>query len=316
MWAPLSLLGLGLALGLGLTACYAPSPSVGMPCAPASTGEEACPRGQTCSPDGLCLRPEDIGMTPDGGGEVDAPSDDLDQDGVKNAADNCPQVANLDQANDDLDAFGDACDPCPPFPDGSVAIDPDGDGVSGLCDPYPMTGGDRIALFESFRGAALPAGWVALGTWSFVAGNAVVTSGDGELHYLTIARPHLAKTSVLTQMTVDELVGNGARGLGPAQQYQPSPSRSITCELLRNGNGPKLTLIDTGGAGATLGDVDGTFDVGTTVLLSSRRTGTAYECGNGTDTVPGTTTYTTTIPSLGLRAKSASARFAWVLVVE
>jgi len=312
MWAPISLLG----LGLGLAACYEPTPLAGAPCTPPPAGEGACPRGQTCSPDGVCLSPGDLGMPPDGGGgiEADAPSDDLDGDGVKNAADNCPKVGNPDQANDDGDAFGDACDPCPPFPDG-VVVDPDGDGVSGLCDPFPLTGGDHIALFESFRGPGLPAGWVAFGTWSFVAGDAVATSADGASNFLTIAHPHLAKTSVLTQMTVDDLVGGGARGLGPVQLYQASAGRSIVCELLRNGNGPKLSLFDTG-SGMTLGDADATFDVGTTALLTNRRDGAAYECSDGTASVPGTTTYTTTDPSLGLRAKSASGRFAWVLVVE
>src|SRR5437868_2391067 len=81
-----------------------------------------------------------------------------------------------------------ACDPGPPFPD-PVVVDPDGDGVSGACDPFPMTPGDHITLFESFRGPTLPVGWNAVGTWSFAGGNAVVTSSDGELNYLTIPHP-------------------------------------------------------------------------------------------------------------------------------
>lgn len=39
-----------------------------------------------------------------------APGDDGDGDGVKDAADNCPALANPDQANADGDADGDACD--------------------------------------------------------------------------------------------------------------------------------------------------------------------------------------------------------------
>ncbi len=180
-----------------------------------------------------------------------------------------------------------------------------------------MIGGDHIALFESFRGPGLPAGWEATGTWSFAAGNAVVTSGDGDLSYLTIPHPHLAKTSVMTQLTVDNLVGNGARALGPVQMYQPSLGRGIVCELLRNGLGPKLTLFDSGGTGVTINDTDGTYDVGTMATLTSRRDGTTYDCSEGTTTaVSGMTGYTATTPSIGLRAKSASARFAWVLVVE
>jgi len=309
MWAPISRLG----LGLGLAACYAPTPPAGVPCTPPPAGVGICPTGQICSPSGVCLPPGDLGPAPDGGSDS-GPNDVDDGDGVANAVDNCPKVANPDQANDDGDAFGDACDPCPPFAD-DVVVDPDGDGVSGACDPFPLIGGDHIALFESFRGPGLPAGWDALGTWSFVAGNAVVTSGDGDLGYLTIPHPHLAKTSVMTQLTVDDLVGSGPRALGPAQLYQPSPSRSIVCELLRSGNGPKLTLLDSG-SGMTINDADGTFDVGTTVTLTNRRDGTTYECSNGITAVPGITAYTTATPSIGLRAKSASARFAWVLVVD
>jgi hypothetical protein len=51
-------------------------------------------------------------------------------------------------------------------------------------------------------------------------------------------------------------------------------------------------------------------------MLTNRRDGTAYECGDGTTAVAGITAYTTATPSIGLRARSASGRFAWVLVVE
>ena len=37
---------------------------------------------------------------------------DLDEDGIANANDNCPQVSNPDQADADGDGLGDACDPC------------------------------------------------------------------------------------------------------------------------------------------------------------------------------------------------------------
>lgn len=39
-------------------------------------------------------------------------ADDLDGDGIPNGADNCPEVANPDQADADGDGWGDACDKC------------------------------------------------------------------------------------------------------------------------------------------------------------------------------------------------------------
>src|SRR5690606_34971475 len=38
---------------------------------------------------------------------------DQDRDGIANAGDNCPLVANPDQLDGDGDLEGDACDPCP-----------------------------------------------------------------------------------------------------------------------------------------------------------------------------------------------------------
>jgi hypothetical protein len=52
---------------------------------------------------------------------------DQDGDGLLNAADNCPTVANADQANFDADAGGDACD-----------ADDDNDGAADASDAFPL----------------------------------------------------------------------------------------------------------------------------------------------------------------------------------
>ncbi len=59
------------------------------------------------------------------------PVEDPDWDGVCGVADNCPDTANADQADDDLDGIGDVCDPCVGFND---TTDSDGDGVPNGCD--------------------------------------------------------------------------------------------------------------------------------------------------------------------------------------
>ncbi|MFL5760889.1 MAG: thrombospondin type 3 repeat-containing protein [Thermomicrobiales bacterium] len=56
---------------------------------------------------------------------------DADGDGVADDVDNCPNVANADQADADGDGVGDACAPAPPPPDA------DGDGVSDDLDNCP-----------------------------------------------------------------------------------------------------------------------------------------------------------------------------------
>jgi hypothetical protein len=53
---------------------------------------------------------------------------DTDGDGITDASDNCPTVANADQANNDGDSFGDACDP-----------DDDNDGVLDATDNCQFT---------------------------------------------------------------------------------------------------------------------------------------------------------------------------------
>lgn len=45
---------------------------------------------------------------------------DVDGDGVRNARDNCPTVANASQTDRDADGIGDACDACPDLPNQSA----------------------------------------------------------------------------------------------------------------------------------------------------------------------------------------------------
>ncbi len=79
--------------------------------------------------------------SPSGGGPAGPPVPDVlnsddDADGVPDAVDNCPEVANVGQRDLDRDGVGDACDPDPRVP-GSGAADFDRDGVPDVVDDCP-----------------------------------------------------------------------------------------------------------------------------------------------------------------------------------
>lgn len=139
-----------------------------------------------CSFSGLPdeLQPGDDTEGPDAApGEADAPPvvDDADGDGVDASVDNCPAIANPDQANEDADPAGDACDACPQL--AGTNADGDLDGVGDACDPNPATPGDELVLFDGFNGDALAPGWltvIAGGDGSWVVGGGVLTATVGE----------------------------------------------------------------------------------------------------------------------------------------
>jgi MYXO-CTERM domain-containing protein len=66
-------------------------------------------------------------------GETYSTSDDYDNDGLEDDFDNCPWVANTDQADADGDGIGSACDNCPEVANADQA-DLDGDGLGDACD--------------------------------------------------------------------------------------------------------------------------------------------------------------------------------------
>ena len=58
---------------------------------------------------------------------------DADSDGIEDADDNCPSVANTDQFDVDLDGLGDGCDNCPTVSNIDQG-DGDNDGMGNACD--------------------------------------------------------------------------------------------------------------------------------------------------------------------------------------
>lgn len=61
---------------------------------------------------------------------------DTDSDGIGDSCDNCVTSANTNQADTDKDGFGDACDSCPDSANSNQG-DADGDGIADACDNCP-----------------------------------------------------------------------------------------------------------------------------------------------------------------------------------
>jgi hypothetical protein len=108
----------------------------------------------------------------------DGPPSDPDNDGLVNAADNCPNKHNPDQHDEDADLVGDACDNCPHVANANQANTGEGaspDAVGDACDPRPAMPGDTIERFIPFNAA--PASAVSSAGWT-VEGDAYKFAGD------------------------------------------------------------------------------------------------------------------------------------------
>lgn len=133
------------AAALALAACYAPAIDDGLPCSETL----ACPSGQRCdtSSDPPICRAG--GAPPDADAGIDgSPTADGDRDGVVDADDNCPAIANADQRDRDGDQRGDRCDRCPRQVD-PMQSDGDADGIGDACDPWP-TLQTQVLAYEEF----------------------------------------------------------------------------------------------------------------------------------------------------------------------
>jgi hypothetical protein len=310
---------------LVLAACYGPHASTGAPCDP-SLGN--CPTGQMCVAQGgehVCLAQPPVDAPPaDTGGDgmvvdgpPDGPSDDVDGDGVPNASDNCPAIANPTQANEDGDPLGDVCDPCPPYADNT---DTDGDGVGDLCDPNPGAAGDQLVLFEGFSDG-IPASWVNMGGWTASNGNAQIVSSDGAIAYLGPPLPAATARGTATAAVVaDQLFGTAGKAFGIANPAESATGAAgLVCELL-NGGGPSSGIGDLAMA-APVATMPLTWAVGDVVRASFTRQDTMFSCAisDTTAATSATTPYMQTVsltqPIVAVRSHSISGHVRWLMYV-
>lgn len=159
-----------------------------------------------------CNSTSDVGL--------DANPDDVDGDGVFNAADNCPNRRNGDQHDEDGDRVGDACDNCPTVLNADQrdtseanARDQFPDGVGDACDLRPGLGGDEIARLYSFSDPAQAnawsgSGWTVGSDAAHASGNAQWQSRSSEMGDGEIVVAEIASFSGTGELTI-AIDGNG-----------------------------------------------------------------------------------------------------------
>ena len=298
-----------------LIGCYAPKAPGGAPCAPLGSPER-CPRGLSCVVQGgteVCSTGP--GDSPDA--SVDAPitPTDRDGDGIPNEVDNCPDVPNADQADEDGDGMGDACDPCPPYAD---MTDSDHDGLPDACDPNPMTFGDRLYAFAGFQGG-LPDGWLATG-FSAMNGDALATTDQTTSATLVMTSPPLDKVTVTASVTLDAITATGLNlgAISLIDRQQPNTDKSVACQLARLADATEnyLRIFDTG-TGMAVNSATHPLATNTAIELRMMRNKTSFACRatNPPLEITGSDTFAPLVPQLGVRVRGASAHVHWVMVV-
>lgn len=187
------------------------------------------------------------------------PPTDSDGDGIIDAQDNCPAIANANQRNHDGDAFGDACDRCPHLPS---TTDPDGDsdGVGDACDPRPATGGDLRVLWAGFYDAAEIQGWGGQGTFTVTGGYLEQTSAS----VTGFAPPGTVKVPfVMAELVVDQMI-NTNENIGLAVTTM---SQQFECTITKTGSNVDVRARQLGGSSQST-SWTGTFAAGSRIQLS------------------------------------------------
>ncbi len=261
-----------------LSACYAPTFSTGAPC----TADSECPDHQKCTAMLCEYQVGDTGMP-----GPDAPmtsAADRDQDGVPDATDNCPDIANADQSNVDGDTKGDVCDRCAQISD--LSADADADGVGDACDP-DVAAKDAIWLFDPLH--KLPSAWAPTVGWSLIDGVVTVAArgnkdDDDEFAYPQFTPPvapidNFAFTAVFRPTA---LTGDAADHFVGLELWDANNNRGVDCGVDQGSNGSgTIFLEEVNMTGPTRNLTKSTafgWSVNSEYRLVETRHGTTYNC--------------------------------------
>ncbi|HEX5064168.1 MAG TPA: thrombospondin type 3 repeat-containing protein [Kofleriaceae bacterium] len=248
---------------------------------------------------------------------------DSDGDGVLDAVDNCPTIANTDQRDHDGDLHGDACDHCPHL---ASTADPDGDfdGVGDACDPRPSMGGDSRALFEGFYDATSINGWTNNGAGNWSVANGKLTQSSTTKDTQLVIPGNITRAAATVSATVIQL-GSGtgfntphvsvSSGVGNNQSYWCS----VVDEGVNNNKVYASTFYPVNQTNLPNTDWNGTFQAGSVVQETTTLSGSNNIC----QVVQGGTQAQVSAPignaggqvQLGMRNLSASYDYIFIVSI-
>lgn len=273
--------------------------------------------GDSCDSTNPCSKGQVCDLTDPGGPACLDGSGDLDGDGIPNDKDHCEHLAG-GAYDEDGDGIGDDCDACPIAKPPATA-EADSDGVDAPCDPDPKTPGDHIVLFQGFN-APLPGTWMASAGWKVMGGEAIMTPGaTNAIEQLTVPVTPSAHMATFASYRIDQVTAGATNADVAVTATDRLPlgvttiicggSRVGTTDLLRvqtgatENNAMAMNLFDPASRYGLLEQIDG------------GKANCAVTSTKDNNAVSSDTTGES-MNEVGLYARSATARFAYVLVVQ
>ena len=180
-----------------------------------------------------------------------ADPNDVDGDGVANAADNCAMSSNVDQHDEDGDAIGDACDNCPTAANPTqadtteLAVQAFEDGVGDACDVRPGLSGDKVGGLYTWATIEQAAAWNGSG-W-VIDGDELRTTGDAR--WAARRGEQGDGLIVVARLTALNLAATTAGGSLTIAIDGDGMNAGASCTLrANNGGGVEVVASEVGGA--------------------------------------------------------------------